>query len=61
MRIIKKQEYINKKNKKKKQKKNITIYNKQKKNYKKDELDKLAYVELIKKTIENMTYLPKKS
>nr|WP_307916327.1 hypothetical protein [Mycoplasmopsis bovis] len=25
-----------------------------------DELDKLAYVELIKKTIENMTYLPKK-
>nr|WP_307926060.1 hypothetical protein [Mycoplasmopsis bovis] len=26
----------------------------------KDELDKLAYVELIKKTIENMTYLPKK-
>ncbi|WP_350222683.1 Mbov_0392 family ICE element protein [Mycoplasmopsis bovis] len=25
-----------------------------------DELDKLAYVELIKKTIENMTYLPNK-
>ncbi|QQH78375.1 hypothetical protein HYD45_00925 [Mycoplasmopsis bovis] len=24
-----------------------------------DELDKLAYVELIKKTIENMTYLQK--